>query len=120
MSNLGWYQILTTAAKKVGGPKNLIGILLGTGAILGGGAVKIKNEVDKKINEKQKAAKAAKVYIVEKEGYSNEGLHFKKGDTFKLLEADGDVGLIEIIGDNKSPYYVSLKFLSTISNYMEV
>lgn len=23
MSNLGWYQVMTTVAKKVGGPKNL-------------------------------------------------------------------------------------------------
>ena len=39
MSNLGWYQILTTATKKVGGPKQLIGLLVGGGALLGGGAV---------------------------------------------------------------------------------
>ncbi len=39
MSNLGWYQILTTLAKKDGGPKQLIGLLIGSGALLGGGAV---------------------------------------------------------------------------------
>lgn len=35
MSNLGWYQILTTLAKKVGGTKQLIGLLIGSGALLG-------------------------------------------------------------------------------------
>ena len=30
MSNLGWYQKITTAAKRVGGPKNLI-LLIGVG-----------------------------------------------------------------------------------------
>ena len=44
-------------------------------------------------------------------------LHFKVGDQFKVLDVDGDAGLIEIIGDNNSPYFVSLKFLSSISDY---
>ena len=38
MSNLGWYQILTSMAKKVGGPKQLVGMILGGGVLLGGGA----------------------------------------------------------------------------------
>ena len=39
MGNLGWYQLMTTVAKKVGGPKRLFALVLGGGAILGGGAV---------------------------------------------------------------------------------
>ena len=39
MGNLGWYQVMTTSAKRVGGPVNLLGIILGFGAIAGGGAV---------------------------------------------------------------------------------
>ena len=31
MSNLGWYQVMTTAAKKVGGPRNLFLLTLGAG-----------------------------------------------------------------------------------------
>ena len=31
MSNLGWYQVMTTAAKKVGGPRNLLLLTLGAG-----------------------------------------------------------------------------------------
>ena len=33
MSNLGWYQIMTTMAKKVGGPLKLAGLLVGGGAV---------------------------------------------------------------------------------------
>lgn len=39
MSDLGRYQLLTTMAKKVGGPKRLIAILVGGGALFGGGTV---------------------------------------------------------------------------------
>lgn len=121
MGNLGWYQILTTMAKKVGGPKTLIGLLVGGGAILGGGAVvggsAIKKKVSSELEKKKKIEQAAVVYTVKAEGTSNEGLHFKVGDQFKVLDVDGDAGLIEIIGDNNSPYFVSLKFLSSISDY---
>ena len=34
MSNLGGYQLLTTAAKKVGGPRNLVLLIAGTGALV--------------------------------------------------------------------------------------
>lgn len=40
MSNLGGYQVFTTLAKKVGGPGNLIALIAGGGAIVGGIAVK--------------------------------------------------------------------------------
>lgn len=121
MSNLGWYQILTSVAKKVGGPKQLIGILVGSGALIGGGAViggnAIKKKVESKIDKKRQAEKAAIIYTVTTEGKSNEGLVFKPGDTFRVLETDGDAGLIEKLGDDNNPYFVSLKFLETISDY---
>lgn len=121
MSNLGWYQILTTMAKKVGGPKRLIALLAGGGALLGGGAVAggnaIKKKVSSELEKKRQEEALAKVYTVKIEGRSNEGLLFVEGDTFKVLEVDGDAGLIEKIGDDNNPYYVSRKFLSSISDY---
>ena len=121
MSNLGWYQILTTMAKKVGGPKQLIGLLIGGGAIIGGGAVAggtaIKKKITSDLDKKKQAEDAAVVYCVKVEGKSNEGLLFKVGDKFKVLETDGDAGLVEIIGDTNSPYFVSLHFLASISDY---
>ena len=123
MSNLGWYQILTTSAKKVEEPKQLIGLLIGGGALLGGGAVAavsaLKKKITSELEKKRNTEKAAVIYTVYVEGTSNEGLHFKVGDQFKVLDNDGDAGLVEILGDNNSPYFVSLKFLSSISDYKQ-
>lgn len=115
------YQTLTLMAKKVGGPLNLIGIFVVGGAILGGGAVAVGVDINKrnsiKKDKEQRAERAKVVYTVNNEGRSNEGLLFKAGDTFRVLEFDGDAGMIEIIGNPSNPYFVSLKFLSGISNY---
>lgn len=123
MSNLGWYQILTTLAKKVGGPKQLMGLLIGSGALLGVGAVSagsaLKKKITSEIEKKRNTEKAAVIYTVSVEGTSNEGLHFKVGDKFKVLDNDGDAGLVEVIGDSNSPYFVSIKFLSSISDYKQ-
>lgn len=124
MSNLGWYQIMVEAAKRVGGPKRFMALLVGGGFALGGGAAvttsKVKKKIEKKKQEKEQEAAAAIVYTVLSESRSKEGLFFKKGAKFKILETDGDTGLIEIIGDKNNPYIVSLKFLSTISDYKQI
>ena len=77
----------------------------------------IKNKVGTALIVKKQAAEAAIVHTVTKTGVSNEGKEFTVGDRFKVLEVDGDVGLIEIMGDTNSPYYVSIRFLSSISDY---
>jgi len=106
----------------VGGPKKLMAILVGSGALLGGVAVAGANEIKKKVSfehEKKRQEEAlARIYTVKKEGRSNEGLLFLAGDTFKVLEFDGDAVLIEKIGDNNNPYFVSRMFLSSISDYV--
>lgn len=117
MSNLGWYQVMTTMAKKVGGPRNLFTIVLGSGAILGGTAVTVKRKFGEELSKKKINEEAAIVHTVKKDGRSNEGLVFKTGDKFKVLERDGDAALIEILHDSNNPYFVSAKFLHTISDY---
>lgn len=121
MGNLGWYQVMTTLAKKVGGPKKLFWIVFGGGAMAGGsitfGGMKIKKRISKVLEEKKKEEESAKVYEITDDGKSNEGLVFVKGDKFKVLEVDGDVALIEKIGDDNNPYVVALSFLKTISNF---
>ena len=122
MSNLGWYQLLTTAAKRVGGPKRLVAIIAGSGLAAGIVGTKGVEGINKKLKankEKQrKKIESLVTYIVEKDGKSNEGLELKRGDRFKVLEKDGDAVLIEIIGDENSPYFVYGKFISSISNYV--
>lgn len=121
MGNLGWYQVMTTSAKRVGGPVNLLGIILGFGAIAGGGAVMggmaIKKRISKVLEEKKKEEESAKIYEVMDDGKSNEGLAFAKEDKFKVLEVDGNIALIEKIGNANNPYVVALSFLKTISDY---
>ena len=102
MSNLGAYQWLTTAAKKVRGPKNLVLIIAGTGAaVYKGSEIVVKKtvkEIKKKIRIHQLTEMAdTKVYSVTAEGISNEGLAFKIGDQFRVLETDKDAVLIEKI-----------------------
>lgn len=121
MGNLGWYQVMTTLAKKVGGPLKLAGIICGGGAVVGGGAVAgclaIKNKVSKEFEKKKKEADSAIVYEVVNNGKSNEGLEFVKGDKVKVLEVDGDAAMIEKIGNENNPYFVAASFLESISDY---
>lgn len=121
MGNLGWYQIMTTVAKKVGGPKNLILLIGGVGAAIGSattlGGKAIKKKFNNYLAEKRKVAKAAIVYTVSCDSKSNEGLIFTKDDQFRVIDLDGDAALVEIIGNDHNPYFVSAKYLATISNY---
>ena len=122
MGNLGWYQIMTTMAKKVNGPKNLFLLVFGGGALAGGCAVAsggwFKRKIFVTLKDKKQKEEEATVYTINKAAKSNEGLQFSVGERFKVLEKDGDAGLIEKIDDDNSPYFVSLSFLSTISNYV--
>lgn len=122
MSNLGDYQRMTILAKKVGGPKNLAVIIAGAGAVASvalykGGEI-VKEKVRKKKNkEKLKETSDSIVYSITVDGVSDDGLEFKIGDQFRVLETDKDAVLIEKIGDDNNPYFVSVEFLEMISNY---
>ncbi len=121
MSNLGWYQWITTTSKKVKGPLNFMGLLVGGGFAIGVGATAAVNYAREKISvvkeEKKKAGEAAIIYTVTSLGKSNEGLEFNVGEQFRVLERDGDAVLIEKLGNQDNPYFVSAKFLSSISDY---
>ena len=121
MSNLGWYQVMTTTAKKVGGMENMVGLLVGGGVVLGGcvvaGGIAVKHKIDNVLDEKKKERETAIIHTVITEGQSNEGLTFKPGDQFRVLELDGDATLIERMNDENNPYFVSAEFLRSISDY---
>lgn len=121
MSNLGAYQWITTIAKKVGGPINL---LLLTG-VAGAGVYKVGEITVKKViktvkanqEHKQKAIEANVLYTVSTPGKSNEGVDFAVGDQFRALETAGNAVLIEKIQDENNPYFVAAEFLRSISDY---
>lgn len=107
MSNLGGYQKLTTFAKKVGGSRNLVVLIAGSGVALGAIAVKAGELAVKKgkqviTKRKEKnndsSIKFDMIYTVEREAESNEGFQFKSGDSFRVLECDEDALLIELSG----------------------
>ena len=52
MSNLGAYQWLTTVAKKVGGPKNFVLIIAGTGAVICKGGEIVVKKIIKELKNK--------------------------------------------------------------------
>lgn len=126
MSNLGGYQKLTTFAKRVGGPGNLVVLIAGSGVAVGAIAAKAGEFVVKKgkraiTKRKEKkndlSIKPDTIYTVEREAESNESLQFKVGDSFRVLEYDGDALLIELIENANNPYFVSEKLLKEISDY---
>ena len=118
MSNLGLYQTMTTVAKKVGGPKNfLLLVAIGGYGAFRIGEAGIKKFVKAVIQYKNTKKTSSKLYVVHSVGESNEGLRFIAGDTFRVLESDGDAVLIEKIGDDNNPYFVSRELLVTISDY---
>lgn len=125
MSNLGDYQRITTLIKQLGGPKAAKAIVA-AGAVLlvtAGGAAhagyqkaapKVKDWISKL---GQPDALAGHVYAIHIDAEDDQGLAFKAGDTFRVLERDGDAVLIELIGNDDNPWAVSAKFLAQVSDF---
>ena len=124
MSNLGMYQTITTLAKKVGGPKNLIILTMGAGYVVfrSSEAVvkKAVKETVKKIKSKNGKTMPSeeRIFAVISNGKSDCGLELNVGDKYRILETDGDAILIEKIGDPNNPYFVSADFLQSVSNFV--
>lgn len=129
MSNLGWYQIITTWSKKVGGPVNLL-LLAGASGVavdevivrpIGKKVLQIAKQCTSNLRERIVGLPLDEpidvIYEVATSGKSNEELVFQVNDKFRVLETDGDSVLIEKIGDEHNPYYVSASFLGEISDY---
>lgn len=98
MSNLGLYQVMTTAAKKVGGPLVLAAITAISGyAVIRTGEAGVKTIVKKGKKTIKEKHYTNTLFTVETEITDKQGLKFQKGDQFRVLETDGDVILIELI-----------------------
>ena len=127
MGNLGDYQKITTMAKAVGGPKNLLALIFLAGSAVTLGVGSIIYFIKRKKGEENSSQIELKKTIISKseankyktliEDESNEGVVFNVGDEFEVLAEDGDVVLIDKKNDENSPYYVSREFLEKISSY---
>lgn len=123
MGNLGAYQVMTTVAKKVGGPVRLaVSVAVGGYVVIRTAEGVIKKGIKKvKQNKeiKEFTSPTLKLYTIHEYGESNEGLKFNISDTYRVLEKDRDAVLIEKIGDTNNPYFVSEELLHKISDYKE-
>ena len=117
MSNLGFYQVLTTISKKVGGPEKLVaGIAVGGYAVLRSGEAGLRWVARAVEQRNAPCATKGQVFRATLDGEES-GLKIHVGDEYQVLECDGDAILIEVLDDPDNPYFVSSEFLEMISNF---
>ena len=118
MGNLGWYQWFTTTAKKVGGPKILLGLVAAGGYVIIGTAVKGGKTIYKLVKKNSKSSKVkSKQFLFLVDGENGNGLKFSKEDSFIVVAEHNDAILLEKLGDRNNPYFVDLPWLKSVSNY---
>lgn len=128
IGNLGAYQIMTTWAKKVGGPVNLLLLVLGAGGLGGGAAVYTgRDKIESFLNRiKQITGLGARKGALEVQEYKykctsdckiSKELTLKCGDRFAVLWKDEDKALICVEGASKNPYFVSKAPLEKASDF---
>ena len=122
MGNLGWYQLMTTVAKKVGGPKQLLALVAAGGYVItrgveAGGKKVIK--LVKKDNKEKSTSKVLPAYKFIIDGKDDKGLIFSSGDVFYVAARHDDVILIEKEKDDNNPYFVSVDWLMKVSSFKD-
>lgn len=122
VGNLGNYQLMTMLAKKAGGPIALLITTLGAGYLIGrtteAGGKKGIGALKKAIQNRNIPCEVKdKVFTVQTDGTDDQGLEFKVGATYKVLECSDDAILIELTGNDNNPHVVSDAFLATISDF---
>lgn len=122
MGNLGWYQLMTTVAKKIGGPKKLLALVAVGGYVIirgveAGGKKVIK--LVKKDNKEKSTSKVLPAYKFIIDGKDDKGLIFSSGDVFYVAARHDDVILIEKEKDDNNPYFVSVDWLMKVSSFKD-
>lgn len=125
MGNLGGYQTMSRIIKALGGPRKAL-VIGGTAvAIVGYGPLRAAEAGTRRLVRKWRDRSAldplaGRLFVVntasEKRASESGGLALVVDDEFRILDADGDDVLIEVVGRSDNPHYVSLKYLSEISN----
>jgi hypothetical protein len=117
MGNLGDYQAMTTFAKKFGGPKVLAVATAMLGyAVLRPAEAGVKKGIRAIKGRRAPCATKGQVFRATSDD-DDRGLKLRVGDEYRVLECDGDAILIEVLGDPGSPYFVSSKFLRSVSDF---
>lgn len=114
------YQHMVVLAKKVGGPLVLGGLVAAGGWVVGrggeAGGKGIAKVVRRRKQSKSQTGEAPRSFVVTEAAECGGGLTLEPGDQFRLLERVEDGVLIERIGDDDSPYVVSVQLLVEISD----
>lgn len=118
MSNLGGYQTIVEAVKRLGGPVKALTIVVGGSFTLGAAAYAGGQKVVGKVRDKrEEKARRIQTYVVTADGEDDQGLKLSVGDEYRVLERDDDAVLVEAVGRNGNPYMVSADFLRSISDF---
>jgi hypothetical protein len=118
------YQLLTTIASKIGGPRVLALAVAGTGALLYKTGelgfkftVKKAREAKSRFDARAEAVAESRIFTVTADGHAGGGLTLCVGDEFRVLARDEDAILIQLIGDIEHSYYVSGELLASVSDF---
>jgi hypothetical protein len=125
MSRWADYQLITTIASKIGGPRVLALAVAAAGAVVyKSGEVGVKfivkrvKGVQENLVVRAEAAAEDGLYRVTKDADVGDGLRLSVGDVFRILARDGDVVLIQVIGDADDSHYVSRDLLEAVSEFV--
>lgn len=118
------YQLITTIASKVGGPRVLALAVAGTGALLyKSGEIGVKftvkkaREAKRRFDARAEAAAEGRVFIVTADTQTGGGLTLRAGDEFRVGARDHGTILIQVLGDTNNSYYVSGELLASVSDF---
>jgi hypothetical protein len=118
MGNLGNYQRMTQLAKQIGGPLPLAGaVALGGWIVIRVAEAGFKGA--RMVRRKQAASthEPHQIFVVGTEADCGAGLTLHVGEEFRVLERDGNVVLIEVLGNADNPYFVSAEILARVSDF---
>jgi len=122
-NNLGMYLWMTKTSKRVGGPVNFLALVATFGAlsyelarIAYGKGKNYIHDFCKENKHWGTESSEIKQYKIKKDYIFDNQLSFKKGDSIIILDEDGDALMIEKIGDNNNPYFISREVFATIAD----
>ncbi len=116
--NLGAYQLMTTLAKRVGGPAALaVATAVGGYAALRPVEAGVKKVIQRLRTPSTPCLAKGFVFTVTCDGQDGNGLDLHSGAEYRVLECDADAILIEVLGAADNPHFVSAQFLATVSDF---
>jgi hypothetical protein len=126
MGNLGGYQAMTTTVKNLGGPAKAMvkvgSVLVVAGYVVGrsaeaGGRKAFKAFTVARAKRNVPCATKDQVFKVASDGEDGSGLRLNAGDEYRVMECDGDAVQIEVLGGADNPYFASVEFLRSVSDF---